>query len=145
MKKKLILIIAWSFICLTTFAQYTTDKVVGVKRADIIDSLKKSEYPYLLPIWGERVVRKGFKMPKSAGLSVQYLYQQSDILINNLQVGFNNGPKYNLDQIIRFNSAVATSNGVNFRPDIWVFPFLNVYGLFAKSKTSTAIDAGVWI
>jgi opacity protein-like surface antigen len=52
---------------------------------------------------------------------------------------------YPLDQIIRFNSATATTNGVNIRPDIWLFPFLNVYALFAKSKTSTAIDAGVWL
>jgi hypothetical protein len=145
MKKKTILLAFGVCVYSMIYAQYTTDKVVGEKHAETIDSLKSSEYPYLLPIWGEKVARKGFKLPKSAGLSMQYLYQQSDILINNLQVGFNNGPMYNLDQIIRFNSAVATSNGVNFRPDIWVFPFLNVYGLFAKSKTSTAIDAGVWI
>jgi hypothetical protein len=145
MKKKTVLLAFGICVYSIIYAQYTTDKLVGQKHAEVIDSLKSVQYPYLLPIWGEKVARKGFKLPKSAGLSVQYLYQQSDILINNLQVGFNNGPKYNLDQIVRFNNAVATSNGVNFRPDIWIFPFLNVYGLFARSKTSTAIDAGVWI
>jgi hypothetical protein len=99
----------------------------------------------MLPIWGKKVVAKGFNIPKSAGISAQYLYQQSDILITDLAVGFNNGPLHPLDQIIRFNSAVATSNGVNVRPDIWLFPFLNVYGILAKSNTSTAIDAGVWL
>jgi hypothetical protein len=145
MKNKLILI-AYIFICSTINAQTTTtNKLTGERNAGQIDSLKTTDYPYLLPIWGQKVARKGFKLPKSAGLSVQYIYQQSDILISNLQVGFNNGPKYDLDQIIRFNNAVATSNGVNIRPDIWVFPFLNVYALFAKSQTSTAIDAGVWV
>jgi hypothetical protein len=136
-----------AFICciLGTYAQYTTDKVLGPKNQNLADSLKKSEYPYLFPIWGKKVVAKGFNIPKSGGLSAQYLYQQSDIIIENLSVGFNHGPMHSLDEIIRFNSAVATTNGINVRPDLWVLPFLNVYGILAQSKTSTAIDAGVWL
>lgn len=126
-------------------AQYTTDKVVGKKHVAVADSLKTADYPYLLPIWGQKVTKKGFKLPKSAGISAQYLWQNSDILINNLQVGFNNGPKHNLDEIIRFNKAESNSNGVSIRPDIWLFPFLNIYGVLAKSKLSTDINAGVWI
>jgi len=38
---------------------------------------------------------------------------------------------YDLDEIIRFNDAVASTSAINFRPCIWVFPFLNVYGIFA--------------
>ena len=146
MKKPIIVMICLICIYSSINAQTTiTNKLVGEKHAETIDSLKTADYPYLLPIWGKKVAQKGFKLPKSAGFSAQYIYQQSDILISDLQVGFNNGPKYNLDEIVRFDNAVATSNGINIRPDIWVFPFLNVYAIFAKSKTSTAIDAGVWI
>jgi hypothetical protein len=145
MKKKMIPIVCCMFICSAIFSQYTTDKVVGKKNAEEIDSLKTADYPYLLPIWGKKVAQKGFRLPKSGGLSAQYLWQQSQITINNLQVGFNNGPKYNLDEIIRFDKAQTTTNGVNVRPDFWLLPFLNVYGVLAKSKTSTAIHAGVWI
>jgi hypothetical protein len=126
-------------------AQYTTDKVVGQKNEAVIDSMKTVEYPYLLPILGEKVVRQGYKLPKSAGLSFQYIAQQSDIIINNLQIGFNNGPKNNLDELIRFDKAQTTTHGGNLRPDVWLFPFLNVYGIFAQSKTSTAINAGLWL
>jgi hypothetical protein len=129
----------------TVNAQYTTDKVIGKKNDVLRDSLKKTEYPYLLPIWGEKIAKKGFSLPYSAGVSVQYLTQQSDIIINNLQVGFNNGPMYNMDELVRFDQARATSNGINIRPDIWLFPFLNIYGILAKSNTSTAIKAGIWI
>ncbi len=66
-------------------------------------------------------------------------------MIDNLSVGFNNGPMYNIDEIIRFNSAVSTTSLLNFRPDFWVLPFLNVYGLFMKGNSSTAIDAGLWL
>jgi len=143
--KKFIVTIPVFFFLLAANAQYTTDKMVGKKNADKIDSMKHVEYPYMLPIWGDKVVKKGFNLPYSAGLSVQYVWQKSDIIIDNLQVGFNGGQKYNLDDVIRFNSATTTTNGANIRPDIWLFPFLNVYAIFAKTKTATAIDAGVWV
>jgi len=133
------------FLLSDCFAQVTSNRVIGEKNQHYLDSVKNAKYPYLLPIWGQKAFERGFKLQLPAGLSVNYIGQNSDIIINNLQVGFNDGPKYNLDQIIRFNSATATTNGLNIRPDIWLFPFLNVYGIFARSKTSTTIDAGVWI
>src|SRR4249920_285671 len=90
-KLKLFLLTFYLAVCSAVFAQYTTDKVVGEKNTAVIDSLKTADYPYLLPIWGKKVAQKGFKLPKSAGLSVQYLGQKSDIDISNLSVGFNNG------------------------------------------------------
>lgn len=106
---------------------------------------KEDLYPYLLPIWGKKAVEKGFQLPYSAGISVNYFWQESDILINNLMVGFNGGPMYSLDEVIRFDSAVAASKGVNIRPDIWILPFLNVYAVFSQAKTSTAIEAALWL
>ncbi|MBK9730373.1 MAG: hypothetical protein IPO83_03635 [Chitinophagaceae bacterium] len=126
-------------------AQFTTNKEIGEKNKAHMDSVSEVLYPYILPIWGEKATQKGFKLQYSAGLSLNYIGQNSDLIINNLMVGFNNGEMYNLDEIIRFNSAVATTNGINLRPDLWVLPFLNVYGILAKSKTSTSIDAGVYI
>ena len=101
------------------------------------------EYPYLLPIWGKKVREKGFDLPYSAGISVNYLWQNSDILISNVSVGFNSGPLYNVDELIRFNSTSAESWGVNIRPDIWVLPFLNVYGILARAESRTQVDVSV--
>jgi hypothetical protein len=128
-----------------TTAQYTTDKVVGQKNVSLADSLKKVTYPYLLPVWGQKVINKGFDLPFPVGLSVQYVWQESDIIIDNLQVGFNNGPKRNCDDLIRFDKATATTSGANIRPDFWIFPFLNVYGILAKSHSTTAVQCGLYI
>jgi hypothetical protein len=125
--------------------QVYTNKVVGAKNEALKDSIKAKPYPYALPVWGAKATAKGYDLPFSAGLSVNYLWQRSDLIISDLFVGFNNGPMYDLDEIIRFNGAVATASAINFRPDIWVLPFLNIYGIFAKAKTSTEINAGVWI
>jgi len=109
------------------------------------DSLSNLDYPYILPIWGEAAYKLGYKLPYSAGIGVNYLTQESDLIIDNLQVGFNNGPMTNLDEVIRFDGAIAGASGVNVRPDIWLFPFLNVYALVAQAKTSTEISAGLWL
>ena len=59
--------------------QVFTNKEVGQKNAALVDSLKHSEYPYALPIWGAKATQRGYSLPYSAGLSLQYFGQRSDI------------------------------------------------------------------
>jgi hypothetical protein len=144
---KKLLLTSFAAILLTTLldAQVYTNKPVGEKNQAYVDSLKAKEYPYALPIWGAKAAALGFDLPYSAGLGINYLWQESDLIIEDLLVGFNNGPMYDLDEIIRFNGATASASGLNFRPDIWLFPFLNVYALVSQANTSTEINAGVWL
>jgi len=127
------------------YAQVFTDKIVGKKNTDAIDSIKRVEYPYVLPILGKKAAAAGFSLPYSAGLGVNYLWQESELVISNLQVGFNNNPLRDLSEVVRFNNAKSIAQGVNIRPDIWLFPFLNVYGILAKSKPSTHVDYGIYV
>jgi hypothetical protein len=127
------------------FGQVYSDKVVGKKNAEVADSLKASEYPYILPILGAAATKRGFNLPYSAGLGINYLWQESDLVIENLQVGFNHRPMNDLSEIIRFNNATSNAAGVNFRPDIWLFPFLNIYGILAKAQPSTSVDFGIYV
>ena len=127
------------------FCQVYSDKVVGKKHADLADSLKSAEYPYILPILGDAATKRGFDLPYSAGLGINYLWQESDLVIENLQVGFNNNPMHDLSEIVRFNSATSRAAGLNFRPDVWLFPFLNIYGILAKAQPSTTVDFGVYV
>src|SRR6187399_222936 len=127
------------------FAQVFTNKEIGKKNAVFIDSLKKSEYPYSLPILGAKATKAGYNLPYSAGVSINYFWQVSDLIIDNLQVGFNNGPMYNLDEIVRFDKARTTASALTVRPDIWLFPFLNIYGIFGRAKASTEVGFGVWV
>lgn len=126
-------------------AQVYTNKPVGEKSEPLVDSLKATPYPYALPIWGDKATALGFDLPYSAGLSVNYLTQESELVLGNLLVGFNNGPQYDIDEIVRFNNAIAQASALNIRPDIWLLPFLNVYGILGKVKSSTQIDASIYL
>ncbi|NEU09575.1 hypothetical protein GZH53_14710 [Flavihumibacter sp. R14] len=126
-------------------AQVYTNKVVGKKNAELIDSLKSAEYPYALPILGKKAAAAGYHLPYSAGISVNYLWQKSDIVIENLQLGFNNGPVYDLDEVVRFKGATSEAAVISIRPDVWILPFLNVYGIFGVSEPTTTVEFGVWV
>ena len=99
----------------------------------------------MLPIWGAKTHALGFDLPKPAGLSLNYLWQKSDILISDVNIGFNGGPLHNIDELVRFNSTTSETYGLNIRPDVWVFPFLNVYGIFARATSITGVDVSVFI
>jgi hypothetical protein len=129
----------------SAWSQVYSNMELGKGNAAFIDSIKHSDYPYVLPIWGKKATKLGFNLPYSAGLGVNYLYQKSDLVIENLQIGFNHGPLYNLNEVIRFNNATSEASGINIRPDIWLFPFLNIYGILAKSSPSTTVDFGIFV
>jgi hypothetical protein len=145
MKTLIAFTVLYCCLLITSTGQVYTNKVVGAKNEALKDSIIAKPYPYALPIWGAKVAARGYDLPYSAGLGVNYFWQESDLLIDNLFVGFNNGPMYDLDEVIRFDNSVAAAAAVNFRPDIWVLPFLNIYAILSKAKTSTTINAGVWL
>lgn len=140
-----VLVITLAAVSTIGKAQVYTNKEVGKKNEALIDSLKKTEYPFILPIWGKKAAALGYNLPYSAGIGINYLWQKSELVIENLQVGFNNGPQYNLDEIVRFNQATSEAKVINIRPDIWILPFLNVYGIFGSSKPSTTVGFGIWV
>lgn len=143
--KRTLLLLAGFTVSFSGFTQVFTNKEVGKRGNLISDSLKEVEYPYSLPIWGAKATKAGYSLPYSAGLSVQYFSQVSAIVISDLQVGFNNGPKYDLNGIVRFDEAQATASALTFRPDVWLFPFLNVYGILGTASASTEVNFGVWV
>jgi hypothetical protein len=143
MSKKLLTLFCVFFLAGYAFSQVVPDVIVFKKDSTIVDSLKTAEYPYVFPVWGQKVQEKGIQLPLPAGLGVNYVWQESDIIISNLNVGFNGQPPVNLDEVIRFDLATATLNGINIRPDLFVLPFLNVYGIVSFGKTATDIEAAL--
>ena len=70
--RKTMLMFFLAMLSSIVFSQVFTNIEVGKKNAELKDSLKKSEYPYSLPILGAKATKAGYNLPYSAGLSVQY-------------------------------------------------------------------------
>ncbi len=123
-------------------AQYVSTKV-KTKHQIYTDSLKQVEYNYLFPILGQGAYTKGFDIPYPVGLMGNYMWMEQGLAIDNLQLGLKTD---NLDipltevNFIEFGKNTNTSYTFNVRPDIWVLPFLNVYGIFGYGESHTEVN-----
>jgi len=124
------------------YAQYPVAEVNEKFRA-YTDSLKQVEYTNVFPIWGQKAYKKGFDIPYPTGVMVNYMYLKQGLIIDNLQLGLLTN---NLDialtpvDFIEFGDNYSSANTVMVRPDVWVFPFLNVYGLLGYGQSRTEVN-----
>lgn len=123
-------------------AQYATTKVKSVHQA-YTDSLKQVEYDYIFPIWGQQAYKQGFDIPYPIGLMGNYLWMKQGIVLNDMQLGIKTDsldiPLTDVD-FIKFGDSYNTSWTTNIRPDVWVLPFLNVYGIFGYGRSKTEVN-----
>ena len=122
-------------------AQYATKKVRSTHQA-YTDSLKNIEYNYTFPIWGQGAYSKGFDIPYPIGIMTNFIWMDQGIDITNMQLGLQTDnqdiPLTPVD-FIGFGDNTNTSYSFNVRPDIWILPFLNVYGLFGLGNSHTEV------
>ena len=106
------------------------------------DTTAVEEWDHFFPIWGRKVVAKGFELPLPVGLNVQYLYNYQELDIGNLQLGVNNQGLVDVSDFIDVGHSSVTTSSLQFRPDLWVLPFLNVYGLFGVGFNTVDVRVG---
>ena len=141
---KILLSAMVAFLLLSQYgqAQYASKKVKS-KHQIYTDSLKQVKYDYTFPIWGQAVYNKGFDIPYPVGIMTNGLWMNQGIIIDNLQLGLQSDnqdiPLTPVD-FIEFGDNTNTSYSINVRPDIWVLPFLNVYGLFGYGNSHTEVN-----
>ena len=129
-------------------AQYSSIKVNNKFEA-YTDSLKRVDYNYIFPILGQEVYKKGFDIPYPIGIMANSIWMRQDIVFSNFQLGFQRDASEKLSAIdipltpvdfIKFGQNTNNSQNYTVRPDIWVLPFLNVYGLFGFGTSTTDVN-----
>ncbi|MCM5662694.1 hypothetical protein [Galbibacter mesophilus] len=103
-----------------------------------VDSLKNSEYPFVLPIYGDRVQKLGHDLPLPFGIMVNYISQDNKLTLTNLELKLNDG-EFTPMEFIQFDEIKSSARVVNVRLDAWLFPFWNVYGLYARAQTDNLV------
>lgn len=137
-----LLFVLFFLIPFSGYSQYTTKKVKS-KHETYTDSLKSVEYDRVLPIWGAGAYKQGFDIPYPLGVMANFIWLRQSIVIDNMQLGLLTDTKdipLTPTDFIEFGQNTNTSFSTNFRPDVWVLPFLNVYGLFGAGRTSTEVN-----
>ena len=101
------------------------------------DSILK-DYENIFPVWGKDVIKAGFDLPYPVGLNINTVYIGQPIAIDNLQLGIGDFPMQPVE-FVQFDNAQSDVASYNLRADLWVLPFINVYGMFGQGWSKTNI------
>jgi hypothetical protein len=135
------------FITQNGYSQYASKAVRPVYKA-YTDSIKNMDYNRVFPFWGSKAYKRGIDIPYPIGFMANYFWMNQGILIDNFQLGidkipgdgFEDVPLTNLpDSILSFKDNRNVSWSFNVRPDIWVFPFIDLYGIFGYGRSTTTV------
>lgn len=123
-------------------AQYASTKIKDKHQA-YTDSLKQVKYNNVFPILGQKAYQKGFDIPYPTGVMVNYMHAKQGLIIDNMRLGIKTD---NLDipltsvDFIKFGNNYSSASSIMVRADVWVLPFLNVYGLSGRGFTKTEVN-----
>ncbi len=107
------------------------------------------DWPYSMPFLGKQATARGYKIQLPYGLNVNYVYNRMDLEISRFDMTIGDDPTSSINQLVgkyinlntlNFQNTIARTNGVNVRGDVWILPFLNVYGIYSNSNGSTEVS-----
>jgi len=129
------------FSCFAVLAAYGISFAQPVKEPD---SLKvEGSYPYRLPFLGQKAFERGYgdqlQLPLGVNINHVNAYIELGITEFELTVGGKDFTDIINAETLNFQEVSATTNGLNWRADAWVLPFMNVYGLFSAVRGGTAV------
>ncbi|HAS62575.1 MAG TPA: hypothetical protein DCS35_08305 [Vibrio sp.] len=98
---------------------------------------------FSLPIWKEEAEALGYELPKAFGLNLSYMTLEQGINVDSIALqGLDP-----LDLKMEAEPGKQVTDVITLRADVWLFPFLNIYGLVGKLEgySETAVDYNVGI
>lgn len=95
-----------------------------------------------LPIWGVDAEARGHQIPLPFGIGVNYYREQQPFKIKDLQVGIVGRPPESVTNFVQIDQVDTTQQAVTARFDVWVFPFVSVYGIagYTSGRMTGAVD-----
>ena len=112
----------------------------------------------ILPFWGDAARAQGYNLPEPFGVSYGYMNLRQDVVVD--KIGFKSDSLIKIGKFAQFDlnrdldiqtgHTRSKSESQMLKLDAWVFPFMNVYGVYGKTKGNsntnlTNIDANVKI
>lgn len=100
----------------------------------------------MFPIWGDEARARGYSIPLPFGVNLSYMNMRQDVSVESIALsGLQIGGRPIPDDMfmIGVGDTREKSKTENLRLDMWVFPFLNVYGIVGHTKGSSVSQISV--
>ncbi|HGA3035470.1 TPA: hypothetical protein ACIR5O_001975 [Klebsiella aerogenes] len=98
------------------------------------------------PIWGDEARARGYSIPLPFGVNLSYMNMRQDIMVDSITFSglkLGNHPIPSDMFAIDAGHTREKSKTENLRLDMWVFPFLNVYGILGHTRGSSVSNVSV--
>ena len=96
-------------------------------------------YDNIFPLLGRQAIERGFDLPKPLGLNIVGVWVDQGIDIDALGLSSGSDPVVPVEAI-EFGDNRSTVLTTNLRADLWVLPFLNVYGMGGIARANTTVE-----
>lgn len=104
---------------------------------------QKQEWDYALPFLAQRVIDRGFSLPKPYGLSVIFFHQDQGINLGDLKLAFKDDVPLKDIDFVKFTNAHVENYTWQAKLDAWIFPFLNVFAVVGSIKGSGNVPVSI--
>lgn len=103
------------------------------------------EYDRTFPIWGEKLINRGYKLPLPIGISIIGVHNTQDQTITDLNLAIGKGAAPPEDVELRPFPAVSIDSesitqSAQLKADLWVLPFLNVFASIGKITGDASVN-----
>lgn len=109
-----------------------------------LDTRTPASQSRVLPIWGDEARARGYDLPEPFGASYSYMNLRQDIVVDKIGFIMPKNPETANALKIEAGHTREKSETHMLKLDSWVFPFMNVYGLYGrtKGKSKTTLKGG---
>ena len=112
---------------------------IGMGIADGRAPAERRTWNRKLPFMAQKVIDMGYDLPPPFGVTVLYTDIEQDQVLENLEVGFSGGAKEPFEWV-EFQNAVSFTDTWQVIGDVWVLPFLNVFGFIGDLTGDVTLD-----
>jgi hypothetical protein len=81
-----------------------------------------------LPLMKDEALARGYELPLPFGVGLVYNYLERDIKVTDVRIGIDGQPPRSVSRFLDLGSNSHVNAGL-VKADVWLLPFLNVYGL----------------
>jgi len=142
--RKLIFLMLTSIVSLSLFSQESDFGMIPNKTflwfndSERVSVKEKSEPLVLIPpVCGKKRRKQGYDLSLPFGAGANFYYSNQYYTADDLELVSDSVPDIYATGVASVQNSTSGEMRVTFRPDVWILPFLNVYGIVGYSQNTT--------
>ena len=106
----------------------------SVNNEGSLDTRPTTSQSRVLPIWGDEARARGYDLPEPFGANYSYMNLRQDIIVD--KIGFIMPANPDTADALKIDAGHTREKSEThmLKLDSWIFPFMNVYGLYGRTK-----------